>query len=388
MRGFISVEPFELRVEALIRPQAFDGAGKRGRGLTAAEQQTLIGQYLADFAAKVSLTSEGKKLEFPDRSARFVRFDAEKGYLLDDREEIPIDEAIVGLTLSTASSELPSFDLEWTWFAPRQERLVVEISSRGKPAARVLTPKEMKTSWRFQGEAATAPTLLSVPEAERDSSRPLRWLALVGLVMIAAASGIVLRRKTETRAWVAWLFAVGLALATFGLRYHVDRVFLPAEETKEKLLYVLLRNAYHAFDFHDESSIYDTLAKSISGPLLEKVYLEVRSSLELESEGGPRVRVYEIDLRECQDASADALSLDQGFRVRARWTTVGVVTHWGHTHTRLNRYEALISLIAEERSWKIGKLDLLNEERIQRMVRVQIPEEEKQAPERSTPTKK
>ena len=58
-----------------------------------------------------------------------------------------------------------------------------------------------------------------------------------------------------------------------------------------------------------------------------------------------------------------------GFRTRAEWVTIGEVTHWGHTHERTNRYEAEISLTAIDSTWKISALDLINEERIQKVSR-------------------
>src|SRR5690606_12694805 len=100
---------------------------------------------------------------------------------------------------------------------------------------------------------------------------------------------------------------------------------------------------YHAFDFRDESAIYDTLEKSIMGPLLERVYLEMRSSLELESSGGPRVRVYEIAMRECRNLNVSDAD-ESTFRAFAEWVTVGEVTHWGHTHERTNKYEAEVAV--------------------------------------------
>ena len=149
-------------------------------------------------------------------------------------------------------------------------------------------------------------------------------------------------------------------------------MILPADAAAEDLVYALLRNTYHAFDFRDESAIYDTLEKSVSGPLLEEVYLEMRYSLELENTGGPRVRVYEIALRECQDVPGGDTA-NGGFRTRAEWVTIGEVTHWGHTHERTNRYEAEIALVANDETWKINGLELLNEERMQKVSRQVIP---------------
>jgi hypothetical protein len=48
----------------------------------------------------------------------------------------------------------------------------------------------------------------------------------------------------------------------------------------------------------------------------------------------------------------------------AKWTAMGTVGHWGHTHTRKNRYEANITVEPVDGAWKITDLELLEEKRI------------------------
>ncbi|MEQ1839981.1 MAG: hypothetical protein ABL994_06220, partial [Verrucomicrobiales bacterium] len=152
------------------------------------------------------------------------------------------------------------------------------------------------------------------------------------------------------------------------LKIRGSELVLPVDQKQDDLVYALLRNTYHAFDYRDESTIYDTLEASVTGPLLEQVYLEMRSSLELENSGGPRVRVNEIALRECRDAEDSGIP-EGSFKIRAEWVTIGEVTHWGHTHERTNKYEAEMTISSENEVWRISGLDLLNEERIQKISR-------------------
>ena len=53
-----------------------------------------------------------------------------------------------------------------------------------------------------------------------------------------------------------------------------------------------------SFDHHDESLIYDRLAKSIAGELLSDVYLETRKSMEVKNQGGLRISVKEVIVTE------------------------------------------------------------------------------------------
>jgi hypothetical protein len=122
----------------------------------------------------------------------------------------------------------------------------------------------------------------------------------------------------------------------------------------------LLHNVYRAFDFRDEERIYDTLARSVAGDLLEQIFLETRRGLELQSQGGARAKVKEVvlDAIESQGAAADA------FRARATWQVRGSVGHWGHVHERRNRYRADLGVAAIEGAWRLTSVEILEEERL------------------------
>lgn len=375
VRGFVSVEPFEFRVEALVKVSAYRDAWRmEGEGIGAAEKQAVLDNLETLFDSGFNVKIPGEPLKFNDKTIRFVRLDPEKGYVPDEREMIPLDEALAGLTLSAVTTGLGEFELEWLWFAPNQKQLVLEIASSGKPAARLLSPTENVIVWK-QAEEVVVPTMESVPGLQREVTTPLRPLVFLGIAMIVAAAVVVLRKKTKSPAWVGWLIVGGVGVGIFSLRYRVTKVEVPKAGAAEEVVYALLRNIYHAFDYRDESAIYDTLEKSVTGPLLEQVYLEIRSSLELENNGGPRVRVYEIALRECQPVPGGDFA-GGGFETRAEWVTIGEVTHWGHTHERTNRYEAEVGLVEAGGVWKVSGLELLNEERVQKTTRREVKIEE------------
>ncbi|MDH4008078.1 MAG: hypothetical protein OEU35_08450, partial [Desulfuromonadales bacterium] len=49
---------------------------------------------------------------------------------------------------------------------------------------------------------------------------------------------------------------------------------------------------------------------------------------------------------------------------KAQWTALGQVGHWGHIHTRQNRYDAIVTIKPVDEAWKIIDLELLEETRI------------------------
>ena len=135
---------------------------------------------------------------------------------------------------------------------------------------------------------------------------------------------------------------------------------LDSRQAKE-VLHALLYNVYRAFDHRDESLVYDRLALSIEGDLLGDVYLQVRRSMELENQGGARVKVDDVTVLEV----AQERELGQpGFAYRCRWIAAGSVGHWGHIHRRANQYDAVITIEPVDRVWKITAIDLREEDRV------------------------
>lgn len=406
VRGFVSVEPFEVRLEAIAKVAAFAPEwGFEEDAVTPADRPGMLESFEAAFVSGVELESPDASVRFARRTVRFVREDPVQGYAEDDRDVIPLEEALVGLTLSADARGLRRFDLRWRWYAPGQERLVLEIASAGRPAARYLTPDRPELRWESEeGAAERLPELLPVPAAGMERRRPLRYALYPGVVLLTVSSLATMRWQRETPGWVFTMGALGLFCAVGSVKFVAERVVAPDESAAEEIVHALLRNIYHAFDFREETEIYDTLAASVGGRLLERVYLEIRESLELETRGGPRVRVYEVALREVSPLSFESSGSGRGdaggggsVRYRVEWATVGEVTHWGHTHERTNRYEAEMALAADfggvravggeeeadfvEGAWRVVGLDLIDEERVQRLTRREVEPEDPESPE-------
>ena len=108
--------------------------------------------------------------------------------------------------------------------------------------------------------------------------------------------------------------------------------------------------------------VFDRLEKSLAGDVLERVYLEMRRGLRLENQGGAKVRVREVDVRE---VAPEPTQSPGTLRYRTRWNASGSVGHWGHTHMRTNAYEALVTLAQIGDRWKIAEIEILEEERLQ-----------------------
>ena len=61
----------------------------------------------------------------------------------------------------------------------------------------------------------------------------------------------------------------------------------PLNEAQALAIFVPLHaNIYRAFDYGGESDVYDALAQSVQGELLDRTYRDVRRSLALQEAGG------------------------------------------------------------------------------------------------------
>jgi hypothetical protein len=173
------------------------------------------------------------------------------------------------------------------------------------------------------------------------------------------------RGKTRTSFAAARVtLALALLLAPLGqvaIALPSSLGAVPSTDQVRRILAAVLPNVYRAFEFREESAVYDRLAVSVTGETLTDVYLEHRRALEMVERGGARARVEAVDVPEVRSVEAGT---EGGFDVEATWTVGGTVTHFGHRHFRQNRYDARVTLVAVEGNWKIRAIELLDEVRL------------------------
>lgn len=130
-------------------------------------------------------------------------------------------------------------------------------------------------------------------------------------------------------------------------------------EGSRKLLNQLLTNIYGAFDFRDDSDVYDALATSVDGELLRDLYLRVKRSLLMAEQGGALSHVEQVQI-----LAAAPLSNESPPTMEVTWRVSGTVEHWGHVHTRVNEYRGRLTVVNDKGTWKLRAMRLLGEKRI------------------------
>jgi hypothetical protein len=195
--------------------------------------------------------------------------------------------------------------------------------------------------------------------------------ASLGCLAAAPLLAFALWRCGVKRSWrltlAMALFAGAIALWPVAHVSMADPFYQPRLEADAvgSIFSRLHQNVYRAFDYHDESDIYDALARSVDGPLLEQLYLQIHQGLAMQEQGGAISRIGQVHIVAGQPEIPQDFEPAQGFRYRCQWTVEGTVEHWGHIHARTNQYEAVFQVAERGDAWKITSAELLNEERLQ-----------------------
>ncbi len=357
----------------------------------------------------INIEMEGKDFDLPEEreglGAAVEALFAEKNPL--EIDGIRVDPVLEGLEFGSVEDPESGEVGECVWFAlvyaakatPRTvsfvwelfpddgpEELLVCLQAFGVHRDILVTAWEPEHTWHAHdvpGGAEPVPVVHERPG--RAFVLPLVPLGLLGGLFLALV--VMRRRKADPRiaaAVTALVLIAALAFARSGraeVRFsRSPRPRKPTEEEAGRIFETLHRNTYEAFDYIDESDVYDVLAQSVAGELLDGIYSEIYESRIMADEEEGYSCVQSVDILEKQvepydpPRPAGAEPADPrpagdpdrtpGFNVRCHWLVSGLVRHWGHSHTRENEYRAVYTVEPCEGAWKITAVEVLQHERI------------------------
>lgn len=256
-----------------------------------------------------------------------------------------------------------------------------QLNARGNESVITFTKEEPEYVWHAS-DSPPVERFLPVPKASAPSKveLPVISIGLAALGVLGAALSQFSSRWRRRRRLVLGLLLVSLGAAALLLdvgRMSIEDPFgegdgLPNEEQALAIFRPLHVNIYRAFDLTEESEIYDALARSVDGELLDDLYNEIYKSLIMQDQGGAVSRVKKVTpvRTEIEKIGRMPPADAPGFQVKARWRVLGEVFHWGHSHRRLNEYEARYSVVGGDRGWRIAGNQVLEQ------FRVELPPEE------------
>lgn len=226
--------------------------------------------------------------------------------------------------------------------------------------SRFNTAEDNTLTWKCKPE--DLPKQIAAVDAVLSPKPTMRLLA--GSAVLAAAALLLLKKTSATvgRAAAGVLLIVAV-LAWKPLSVVIDHPWKSPEELsadQAKDVFTALHSGlYRSLDFGTEDRIYDALAQTVDGELLEDLYLQLRQSLELRDQGGAIARIRSIEY----DAGAAVTRKESvvpwpGFQYKSTWTVSGTVEHWGHVHERQNQFDAVFTIEPREGYWKITRMDV------------------------------
>jgi hypothetical protein len=359
MSGFIYIEPYEVRKEIVVRPvdlQHWVDLGLAGLRTIPVDIQPEVKRRAAEYLrAHHPVEIDGVEVEGDLARVHFLERTLKTSRVIDPAKELDIFSAVLGVIFVYPTDGLPQrVSMEWDLWNEQINRVPAVAVDQAGPMPSFLDPEYRVLEWQNFLKNPQLPTLVAVMSPPSQLSRSavsLRWLALAFAAAVFAWTWRAPRKRAAALAGAA-----ALSVAAFWL---ASAATVDGDRSSE-VVQGLLHNIYRAFDYRDEEAIYDVLARSVSGDLLEQIYLETRRGLELASQGGARAKVKQIELVELDARAAGG----GAFFADATWNVAGSVGHWGHVHTRRNRVRARLTVGPVDGAWKLTGMEVLEEERL------------------------
>ena len=374
VRTYLYIEPYEVRHEILVRVKdmmawmEFDLKGSEF--IEEGEFNPVREQVAQFFMDREKVLIDGKQFKpILDKTA-YVESSMLRSRFIEIPERVPLNTAMIGVVITYLTDGIPQ-EVETTWelFSDRVKKVTARMTDPAGPFPYDLEPDDNVLKWTNYLKKYTIPTVDKVELDTRHKGMAVPLGSVVCLLLLLPVGlGIRSRGKkgqsVKPLLGVAVLLVVGIFLLFPVTKIHIGvaRANQITEEDANAILHSLLKNVYRAFDFREESDVYDKLAVSVSGDLLSDIYLQQRKSFAVEQAGGAQAKVKNIAVEKVEVAESG--EIDNALEFKAVWTAAGTVGHWGHIHTRQNRYDAILTLNVVDGSWKIINIELLEEKRI------------------------
>lgn len=375
--SFLYIEDYEIRHEVLIPLLTLEESVPLPRVdeafLTTSEQdsvRTAIEQY---FVTGNPLEIDGRFILPTVARCDFYGVDFRDFAQQARRRTIAVPSGRVGIILSWPLSR-PAQQLKLVWDRFSKSVWAVKMTVfAGEGSDRVtLSRLGNRNTFTWQSSADSQSPELQAIAAILPPRKHLTVPMIPFSVLLLLLLLYPMVRSTWDRTMRTTLIATLLLAGVVGqLRWPVSvsvpmgRVpHLSAEQTM-KIGQQLLPGIYATFRYRREQDIYDALAVTVDGDLLQEIYLQLLNGLKMEQQGGAVARVAAVRILEWSRASGvDEPDLPNEFTCHARWNVAGEVEHWGHIHRRQNQFAGNFSVAAIDGKWKLTELQITDDRQL------------------------
>ena len=377
LMSFLYVEPYEVRHEILTRVkdlEAWMELGLRGKDFIEVDELEPLKERIGKFLIHKNpvLVDEKPLRPILDRT-NYVKVGLTGIQLLEQPERLEISTAIVGVIFAYLTEGMPQqVTIDWELFTEQIQQVPTTAVDPAGPFPSFITPEDPVLTWTNYLKNYTIPTVHKVSVSDTVSRLSIPLGTLVCFAALFPLGWYIHGRMRQSQ---SFRFPIGMAIGMiaggvllipfFQISVAKPAVFVQSltDEEATAILHSLLKNVYRAFDFRQETEVYDKLALSVEGDLLADIYLQNRKSFAVKKAGGAQAKVQEIEVLSVHTESLSDRSA--AFVLKGKWTAMGTVGHWGHVHTRKNQYEARVTVEPVEGYWKITGLELLEEKRVE-----------------------
>jgi hypothetical protein len=366
-QAYLYIEPYQTRFEVL-----FDAATMLAwflpdaavtKSLSPAQQKQLCEMVASRASDWCALSTGDEVLPVPQPLVAVIKGLPGNTLPLKAEEEVALNQALLGFMWEFPTPPAPhELNVTWKGWIQAIPKLPVRaffgaLSETGEIHSTAKTYR-----WRNQGRLPRPAPLAAVPQFEvpQPTRLPLGgilWL-LGGLVFYFYLKITDHKLPGGSLPFIAvWLLGAVLMsqLLVIPMPSGSASPEITQVEEAQKIVSPLLRNVYRAFDHHAESDVYDVLARSVDGELLRRLYLETIQALTLDGREGTRVTIAEFS------ATVDKVAENpkgDGFVADCNWMARGIVGHWGHSHPRVNIYNARVTITPAKGEWKLTGLEV------------------------------
>lgn len=366
LMSFLYIDPYEVRHEVLVRVKDLEewiDLGYEWDDTILIEEQDALKEKISQFLKSRNLVSiDGARGDPIIDKVNFVKWSLAGIQIQEVKEDMDYSSAVIGIIFAYPHEGIAKHvRIDWDMFSDQIQSIPNVATDPAGPMPGMINTEDKELVWINYLKKYKLPT---ITEAEVSYAKiPIVYLVGILVLIIGLIRVFRSERKGLKIATVASLTVLLFASGIF-IKKSITLPFLQqtsfSKPEASKLVDHLLKNTYRAFDFRKESDIYDKLAISNEEGLLADLYIQTKKSMVMEQQGGIQVKVKEVEILEVEEVSSN----DEGLSVKCKWKVSGDIGHWGHIHSRVNQYEAILHLKPIEGVWKFNKLDIIEEVRL------------------------
>ena len=185
--------------------------------------------------------------------------------------------------------------------------------------------------------------------------------SIASMAIFTISCFLKLKRKIKIAIiTLAFLLSVSSGSYAYMLSKYSD---VPPQAEAVEIFKALHANIYRSFDYQTESDIYDSLAQSVSGPILNEIYEMVYLGLVVQEKGGAVCSVDKVEVLDTHFIPLENTDIAQ-YQVSCCWRVWGIVAHWEHNHKRVNEYNAVYTVSDVDGQWRITDSKVTKQQRV------------------------